>query len=1034
MTTDMRASLTVTADASSVVTEARRAVEALRDLRRAAADGVSSGMAGSGGQDDTARRMAAAQREVQAGFDASAEAAMLLRQQTAAATQEIERMAAAQARAAEQPANANAAPAVQADAHMSAWADEEVRRSAEAQQAWTALEASLNPLIRAERELADARAVVSAAQERGVATDTQAARALADLERRYEALAAAQKLGPSGAQLREAAAAEEQAVRRLMASLDPAAQAEKELAKARDMVTAARKRGVITDTEATRSLSLIDVQQKKLATSKDSLFASIGGGQMALKQTAFQVNQIAQMGAVTGNWMQAVTVQSADLLTVFGTWGILAGGVTAVMGPLIAAFLMADDGGKTLDETVSGLSDSMGRMKDALAAAKTDLFSLSKEFGPAAGDARELNMALLDLAKIEAEQSLKKSLDKIGSSIGDLASFGVTKISSLQKEFNLTERSAYDIAAAMQKFSSATTQEDKVKAAAAVAEAFSRARYNADGASDAALTFGRSTAQAAIEALRLKGYTEEADRIAKKFGDDQSAVNDEVTKAAQERQRVAENELSLNRVIAVYGKDSRQAEDERNRIAREGYELDLERAGIYGDQRDKLLEIWDANAGVVDATAQWQSTMAGVRGEVEGILSALGSMAGGLVDRAAKQAELQALQAGSTVADAAAAGRAKRREAQYNARVMEMGGGIFGQAVAGAQRWWDEGTDALDQQLSAARDLARKNDRKSGGAGGASRGLSAVASVKEELARLRPSYEADVAAAEAWRDKALAALDKTKAGYGEFADDVDAVFKEKLAKAYEEDLKRRTDWAAGVARAQIDMKKEVMDWGDVSEGIFKKVQKSGEDAFVSLALTGKANMGDLVDFVVEQFARLAYEQMIAPGMSVLMQALTTGISSALGFTMPTTAAAKTAAVLPTHHTGSPGVMRSYDLGAGYGDTKRSNEHLAMIRDGEQIMTSRALENAGALISAMSAVIGSQATQGQMIDARPIINIENASSAEVSATVEETTTSRGQRQWRLRMSDATATGISARGGKAEKALSQFGVRRPGIPRP
>lgn len=929
MTTDMRASLTVTADASSVVTEARRAVEALRDLRRAAADGGTSGSssAAPSGEDAMVRRTAAAQRELQSGFDASAEAAMLLRQQTIAATQEIERMAAAQARvAAEQPANANAAPTVQADAHMSAWAEEEVRRSTEAQQAWASIEASLNPLIRAERELADARAVVSAAQERGVVTDTQAARALADLERRYETLASAQKLGPSGAQLRQAAAAEEQAVRRLIASLDPAAQAEKELAKAREMVTAAQKRGVITDTEATRSLALIDVQQKKLATSKDSLFASIGGGQMALKQTAFQVNQIAQMGAVTGNWMQAVTVQSADLLTVFGTWGILLGGVTAVMGPLIAAFFMADSGGKSLTDTVSDLSDTTGNMKDALADARTDLFELSKEFGPSAIEARKLNVALLDLAKLKAEKSLRESLDKIKSSIGDLASFGVTNIGTLQKEFNLTESSAYAVSAAMQKFSAAITQEDKVKAAAAVADAFSRARYNAEGASTAALDFGSSTAQAAIEALRLKGYTEEADRIAKAFaGTDMTAglsgANAEAALLIGKLGTAIDMQNALNRAAVI------------------------PQAGGRGD-----------------GMAEWRRRQADLQGSGQELLAPSGSAMAKEIDK-----------------------------------------------------------------------ILNPPTKKSSGAGGASRGLGAVASVKEELARLKPSYEADVAAAEAWRDKALAALDKTKAGYSEFADDVDAVFKEKLAKAYEEDLKRRTDWAAGVARAQIDMKKEVMDWGDVSEGIFKKVQKSGENAFVSLALTGKANMGDMVDFVVEQFARLTYEQMIAPGMSVLMQALTTGISSALGFTMPTTAAAKTAAVLPTHHTGSPGVMRSYDLGAGYGDTKRSNEHLAMIRDGEQIMTSRALENAGALISAMSAVIGSQATQGQTIDARPIISVVNNSSAEVKNTVEETTTSRGQRQYKLVMSDAAATGMSARGGKAEKVLGQYGVRRPGIKR-
>ena len=112
-----------------------------------------------------------------------------------------------------------------------------------------------------------------------------------------------------------------------------------------------------------------------------------------------------------------------------------------------------------------------------------------------------------------------------------------------------------------------------------------------------------------------------------------------------ERLRDRREELGLSQIIAQYGADSVEAEAERDRIARSNYELELERAGIYGDQRDRLVEIWDQQNGVSDATAAWADTMAGVRGEVEGILSAIASLGGGLVDRAAKQAELKALEA-----------------------------------------------------------------------------------------------------------------------------------------------------------------------------------------------------------------------------------------------------------------------------------------------------------------------------------------------------------------------------------------------------
>lgn len=67
---------------------------------------------------------------------------------------------------------------------------------------------------------------------------------------------------------------------------------------------------------------------------------------------------------------------------------------------------------------------------------------------------------------------------------------------------------------------------------------------------------------------------------------------------------------------------------------------------------------------------------------------------------------------------------------------------------------------------------------------------------------------------------------------------------------------------------------------------------------------------------------------------------------------------------------------------------------------------------------------------------PQLNIMpmNNSSVPLDMAVEETTDSRGQRAYQLVLSDAVATGISARGGKAQRTMrSQFGVRKKGIAR-
>lgn len=422
-----------------------------------------------------------------------------------------------------------------------------------------------------------------------------------------------------------------------------------------------------------------------------------------------------------------------------------------------------------------------------------------------------------------------------------------------------------------------------------------------------------------------------------------------------------------------------------------------------------------------------------MRDELKGVFELIQNMAGGAVDRAAQAAELQALHAGDKVSAAAAKGQAARRQAEADARAQQLGGGIFGRAVAGAQQWWDEGGDRIAQELAAAREEARKREREAnrttGRGGSATKGLGAISSVKEEIARLKPSYDADIAAADAWRAKALASLDKTKAGYDAFAKDVQTVFNEKVAKAYRDDLERRDDWAAGAERAQLKISDDLMSWADLSESIFTSFAQSGEDAFVKLTTRGKFQIGDMANFVSEQFARMAYQQAIQPGMSAIFD----GVSGWLGKAVSGWMGGGASVTVPTNHTGSPGVMRTYSLG-GYGDTPRQDERLTMVRDGEEIMTSRALENAGALISDLSAAVARN-NQPVAIDSRPIINPVNRTSHDFDVSVEETTDGRGQRQYALVMSDAVSTGLAARGGKAQRTLrNQFGVSRPGVVRP
>jgi len=496
-----------------------------------------------------------------------------------------------------------------------------------------------------------------------------------------------------------------------------------------------------------------------------------------------------------------------------------------------------------------------------------------------------------------------------------------------------------------------------------------------------------------------------------------------------ERLRIAQEELGLAQVVARYGEDSKQAEAERTRIAREAYELELDRAGILPDQRERLLGIHDAQQEVNRVSAAWADRMADVRAEIGGILSSLASLGGAVVDRAARAAELQALNAGQTVADAAARGAAVRREAEQNARLMAASG-PFGRAAAQVRNWWDNTgvaqQDALDAARAAARDREREANRKSrGGGGAASRSsASAGASIMDELARLKPSYDNDVAAADAWREKALEGLNKTRDGYAKFAADVELIYQERLQKAYEDDLKRREDWAAGVERGLIEAENALGTWADTAEEMVTGWAKKGEEAFVRFGMTGKASIGDMVDFMLEQFLRLAYQQNIAPAMSILAGSA----AGWLGSILP-----GAAAPISTNHTGSPGVMRSYAM-PGFGDRVRPDEHMAMIRDGEEILTSRALENAGALIANLSA-IASRPSGPAAITVQPApmqVNVHNYGSDKVET--DQGTDSRGSPTLNMMIGRQVAGTIRQPGNPAARAIeTEYGVRKRGIPR-
>jgi lambda family phage tail tape measure protein len=138
----------------------------------------------------------------------------------------------------------------------------------------------------------------------------------------------------------------------------------------------------------------------------------------------------------------------------------------------------------------------------------------------------------------------------------------------------------------------------------------------------------------------------------------------------------------------------------------------------------------------------------------------------------------------------------------------------------------------------------------------------AVDDINKRLTDLFPTFENLRAEADAWRTEALAGLDATKAGYAEFAADVERIYAEQIRKARNEDLDNSREWSDGITRALRDYVEEASDGAAQMENVTRNALGGMEDAFAKWASTGKASARDMVTSILADLARIAFRQTV----------------------------------------------------------------------------------------------------------------------------------------------------------------------------
>ena len=150
-----------------------------------------------------------------------------------------------------------------------------------------------------------------------------------------------------------------------------------------------------------------------------------------------------------------------------------------------------------------------------------------------------------------------------------------------------------------------------------------------------------------------------------------------------------------------------------------------------------------------------------------------------------------------------------------------------------------------------------------------------IEDIKQKILELKTPYEQAMAKADEWRDNALKNLNASSADYQKYKEQIALVY-DMVKKADEAALQSSKSLEDGFKRGFINLKNELDDFASLAESAVKNAFYSMEDTLADFVATGKANIADLVQSIVSDFAKIAIRQSIT-------QPLFNGLSSYLGF-------------------------------------------------------------------------------------------------------------------------------------------------------
>lgn len=354
----------------------------------------------------------------------------------------------------------------------------------------------------------------------------------------------------------------------------------------------------------------------------DDVGMMLAGGQNPLQLAIQQGTQISQVIGPMGA-AGAVRALGGAFLGALNPVNLAVMGVLGGLGLLMQHLRSGRDEVLSLSDAMSQLETSTGDWQRALQDAQQPFAKLVEQFGAGAAEAREVYQALFQLARLD----FLDGIEAAGKSIK-------ADLSGIMREVDL----------------------------------FNRMTLTTENLSPDRQALILKSAQGAIQRLREEyGLTiNEAVRL-------NTAVN--ALAAAEGPRQVAEAASRLRDTISQIEAETGKISPEMRNVLKATAETELAARGFLAKMGESVGSINAANS----AASGMAATMAGVRAEVAGIASILSSIGGGMIQNAAKFAELQALRAGANAKEAVKQGEQLIRETERRAADM---GGSFADRLA----------------------------------------------------------------------------------------------------------------------------------------------------------------------------------------------------------------------------------------------------------------------------------------------------------------------------------------------------------------